>query len=149
MAKAVVRHPAAAGIEPPPWVADAVARLTAHLEGKPEDLSAIPLDMTRVPPFFRRVYEEARAVPRGQVCTYAELAALAGSPLAMRAVGQAMAKNPWPVVVPCHRVVGSAGKPGGFSAAGGLDTKARLLALEGAPLLFVGTRRLKTRPPAS
>ncbi len=67
----------------------------------------------------------------------------------MRAVGQAMAKNPWPLVVPYHHIVGSAGKPGGFSAPGGLDTKARLLALEGAPLLFVGTRRLKTRPPAS
>lgn len=133
---------------PPDWARDAMSRLERHLAGEDEDLSVIPLDMARVPPFFRRVYEEARAVPRGLVRSYAEIAAAAGSPAATRAVGQAMAKNPWPVVVPCHRVVGSAGKPGGFSAPGGLDTKARLLALEGAPLILGGPR-WKTRPAAS
>jgi methylated-DNA-[protein]-cysteine S-methyltransferase len=133
--------------EPPPWVADAMERIAAHLAGGLAELGIIPLDMTPVPPFFRRVYEEARAVPRGEVRTYAELAVAAGSPAAMRAVGQAMAKNPWPVVVPCHRIVGSAGKPGGFSAPGGLDTKARLLALEGASFIVVSPR-LKTRPVA-
>jgi methylated-DNA-[protein]-cysteine S-methyltransferase len=148
LAAAVAAHSPAEGAEPPPWVADVMARLSSYLEGKAEDLSAIPLDMSAVPPFFCRVYEALRAVPRGQVRTYAELAAAAGSPAATRAVGQAMAKNRWPVVVPCHRVVGSAGKPGGFSAPGGLDTKARLLALEGAPLIL-GEPRLKTRPAAS
>jgi methylated-DNA-[protein]-cysteine S-methyltransferase len=134
--------------EPPSWVADAMARLAGHLGGRAEDLLPIPLDMAPVSPFFRRVYEEARAVPRGEVRTYAALAAAAGSPAATRAVGQAMARNPWPVIVPCHRIVGSAGKPGGFSAAGGLDTKARLLALEGTSLI-VAVPRLKTWPPAS
>ena len=134
--------------ERPAWVAEAMERIAAHLAGAAAPLDGIPLDATDVPPFFRRVYEEARAIPRGEVRTYAQLAAAAGSPGAMRAVGQAMAKNPWPVVVPCHRVVGSAGKPGGFSAPGGLDTKARLLALEGAPFI-VAPPRLKTRPAAS
>ncbi len=136
------------GGELPPWVAEAMDRIAGHLEGSAVDFSTILLDLAPVPPFFRRVYEEARAVPRGEVRTYAELAAAAGSPAASRAVGQAMAKNPWPVVVPCHRIVGSAGKPGGFSAPGGLDTKARLLALEGASFI-VAPPRLKTRPAAS
>jgi O-6-methylguanine DNA methyltransferase len=95
--------------ETPSWVADAMARLTSHLGGRADDLSAIPLDMAPISPFFRRVYEEARAVPRGEVRTYAAIAAAAGSPAATRAVGQAMARNPWPVIVPCHRIVGSAG----------------------------------------
>ena len=140
--------PAADEAEPPPWVADAMDRIAGHLAGRVADLSVILLDLAPVPPFFRRVYEEARAVPRGEVRTYAELAASSGSPAATRAVGQAMAKNPWPVVVPCHRIVGAAGKPGGLSAPGGLDTKARLLALEGASFI-VASPRLKTRPAAS
>ncbi len=140
--------PSIGEVEPPPWVADAMDRISAHLAGRVADLSTILLDLAPVPPFFRRVYEEARAVPRGEVRTYAALAASAGSPGATRAVGQAMAKNPWPIVVPCHRIVGSAGKPGGFSAPGGLDTKARLLALEGASFIVVSPR-LKTRPAAS
>lgn len=131
---------------PPPWVRDAIARVTRLLQGHDEDLSNIPLDLERAPPFFRRAYEASRAIPRGQVWTYAELAAAAGSPAATRAAGQAMAKNPLPILVPCHRVVGSGGKPGGFSAAGGLDTKARLLAIEGAPALT--QMSLKTRPTA-
>jgi methylated-DNA-[protein]-cysteine S-methyltransferase len=133
MAKGLRAHPPSTE-EPPPWVADAIERLSAYFAGKANELGTIPLDTARVPPFFRRVYAEARAIPRGEVRTYKELAAASGSPLATRAVGQAMAKNPWPIVVPCHRVVGSAGKPGGFSAAGGIVTKARLLALEGASL---------------
>jgi methylated-DNA-[protein]-cysteine S-methyltransferase len=148
MAAGLTDHPSSTEADPPSWVADIIARLTGYFEGRALDLAGIPLDMERVSPFFRRVYEEARAIPRGEVRTYAELAAAAGSPTAMRAVGQAMARNRWPVVVPCHRVVGSAGKPGGFSAPGGLDTKARLLALEGAPCILGGPR-LKTGTAAS
>lgn len=120
--------------EPPAWVKDAILRLTRYFEGEGEDLSSIRVDLEALPPFHRKVYEASRRIARGQVWTYAELASAAGSKLAFRAVGQAMAKNPIPVVIPCHRVVASGGKPGGFSASGGLVTKARLLALEGATL---------------
>jgi methylated-DNA-[protein]-cysteine S-methyltransferase len=131
---------------PPPWVRDAIDRVTRLLAGHDEDLSGIPVDLDRAPPFFRRVYEASRRIPRGRVWTYTELAAAAGSPHATRAVGQAMARNPLPVVVPCHRVVASGGRPGGFSAPGGLDTKARLLAIEGA--LVLTQLSLKTRAGA-
>ena len=134
-------------LAPPPWVAEAIARVGRLLEGHDEDLSSLPLDLQRAPPFFRRVYEATRTIPRGRVWTYTALAAAAGSPGATRAVGQAMARNPLPLIVPCHRVVASGGKPGGFSAPGGLDTKARLLAIEGAHALT--QLSLKTRPTAS
>ncbi|MEO7327489.1 MAG: methylated-DNA--[protein]-cysteine S-methyltransferase [Minicystis sp.] len=118
----------------PPWVRAALAQITRYFEGANEDLSTIAVDLDALPPFHRKVYEAMRRIGRGQVFTYAELAAAAGSPQAFRAVGQAMAKNPIPVVIPCHRVVAAGGKPGGFSATGGLVTKARFLALEGASL---------------
>lgn len=111
-----------------------MAKITRHLAGDSVDLSTIPLDLGPVPPFFRRVYEITRAVGRGEVRTYAEIAAAAGSKAATRAVGQALARNPFPIVVPCHRVIASGNAPGGFSAPGGLDTKARLLAIEGGSL---------------
>jgi len=119
---------------PPDWVKDAIVRITRLLEGHDEDLSAIPLDLDGLPPFHRKVYEAARHIGRGQIRTYGQVAAEVGSPGAFRAVGQALAKNPIPIVVPCHRVVAAGGKPGGFSAPGGLDTKARLLAIEGLAL---------------
>lgn len=131
---------------PPPWVGEAIAQITRLLEGHDQDLSSIPLDLESATPFFRRVYEVSRAIPRGRVWTYRQLAVAAGSPDATRAVGQAMARNPLPILVPCHRVVASGGKPGGFSASGGLATKARLLAIEGAPALT--QLSLKTRAGA-
>jgi methylated-DNA-[protein]-cysteine S-methyltransferase len=82
-------------------------------------------------PFLRRVYEVVRAIPRGRVMSYQEVARAAGSPRAARAVGQAMRRNPTLFFMPCHRVVAASGL-GGFSAPGELDTKRRLLALEGA-----------------
>lgn len=87
-----------------------------------------------VPPFHRKVYRKLCKVPAGKTVTYAELARLAGSPGAARAVGQAMAKNPWPIIIPCHRVVAGNGKLGGYSGRGGPATKRALLALEGASL---------------
>jgi methylated-DNA-[protein]-cysteine S-methyltransferase len=137
--RSLARLSAAAGstapsVAPPPWVDAAIGQLTRYFEGNAEDLSGIPLDLSSVPPFHRKVYEALRRLGRGKICTYGELAALAGSPMASRAVGQALAKNPLPILIPCHRVVASGGRPGGFSAPGGLDTKARLLALEGAAL---------------
>ena len=116
----------------PAWLRRAVSGIQRHLDGDPQDLSSIPLDFDGFADFRRRVYEAARRVPSGRTVSYAELALLAGSPGAFRAVGSAMGKNPVPMLVPCHRVVASGGRPGGFSAYGGLATKARLLALEGA-----------------
>lgn len=121
------------GDPPPPFVAAAVRALQDHLAGKRSDLSAIPLDLEGLPPFRRRVMEALLATKPGQTVTYGDLALLAGSPGASRAVGQAMARNPLPILVPCHRVVASNG-PGGFSLFGSLATKERLLRLEGASL---------------
>ncbi|MGH6794019.1 MAG: methylated-DNA--[protein]-cysteine S-methyltransferase, partial [Methylocella sp.] len=95
------------------------------------ELSSVLLDMDLVPPFHRRVYEAARSIPRGGTMTYGALAARAGDAGSARAVGQALARNPFAIVVPCHRVVAAGGKIGGFSASGGIATKCRLLAIEG------------------
>jgi methylated-DNA-[protein]-cysteine S-methyltransferase len=92
----------------------------------------VALDMEGVPPFHRRVYEAARQVPPGQTLSYGEIAARAGSPGSARAVGQALGRNPFAILVPCHRVLAANGKLGGFSANGGVDTKRRMLAIEGA-----------------
>jgi methylated-DNA-[protein]-cysteine S-methyltransferase len=117
----------------PPFVAAAVRALQDHLAGRPADLGAIPLDLAGLPPFRRRVMEILLTTKPGQTITYGDLALLAGSPGAARAVGQAMARNPLPILVPCHRVVAADG-PGGFSLFGSLETKDRLLRLEGTPL---------------
>src|SRR5262249_61450420 len=93
----------------------------------------VRLDRTGVPAFRRRVYEAARTIPPGQTLSYGEVAACAGSPGAARAVGQALGKNPFAIVVPCHRVLAAGGRVGGFSAQGGIATKLRLLALQSAP----------------
>jgi methylated-DNA-[protein]-cysteine S-methyltransferase len=88
---------------------------------------SVPVDLAGVAGFTRRVLDAARAIPAGTTVTYGELARRAGSPRACRAAGQVMARNPIPLVIPCHRVVAAVG-PGGY--AGGLAMKARLLALE-------------------
>ena len=131
-ARLLRRYPDAIGGEPPPEVVDARDRILELLTAGSADLSAIALDLDRVGAFERRIYEIARAIPPGQTLTYGEIAARAGEPHAAQAVGQAMGRNPWPIVVPCHRVVGSNGKLGGFSAPGGTRTKLRILEIEGA-----------------
>lgn len=118
----------------PGWVKDAIERLRAHLTGRPQDFSRVPLDLSDATPFVAKVLRAAQAVPAGRTVTYGELARTVGSPGASRAVGRAMATNAFPVLVPCHRVVASGGAPGGFSAYGGLVTKERILELEGATL---------------
>jgi methylated-DNA-[protein]-cysteine S-methyltransferase len=90
--------------------------------------------MEGVPPFHRRVYEVARAIPPGKTLAYGDIAARLGTRGAARAVGQALGQNPFPIVVPCHRVLAAGGKVGGFSAHGGLATKLRMLAMEGVRL---------------
>jgi methylated-DNA-[protein]-cysteine S-methyltransferase len=117
---------------PPPDVQHAVDAIGVLLRGEGDELSSIPLDYSGQGAFCRRVYELARAIPMGETVTYGELAARAGEPAAARAVGQAMARNPYPLIVPCHRVMAARGGAGGFSARGGVATKFRLLRIEGA-----------------
>jgi methylated-DNA-[protein]-cysteine S-methyltransferase len=116
---------------PPPEVQRALDAIIALLGGEPRDLSFVELDMRQVPPFHRRVYEVARTIPPGATLAYGEVAARLGEPGAARDVGSALGRNPFPIVVPCHRVVAAGGKLGGFSARGGVKTKLRLLSIEG------------------
>lgn len=126
---------ASADGEPPPWVADIVARVQRHLAGETQDFSKVRYDWTRVSAFQRRIYEAALRVKSGQTQSYGQLAAAIGEPPAVaRAVGTALGQNPWPLLVPCHRFIGADGRMTGFSAPGGIKTKLRLLALEGAQL---------------
>jgi methylated-DNA-[protein]-cysteine S-methyltransferase len=111
-------------------MAEATSELRRALGGQAVDLTGIELDLRNLSSFACLVYREAQRIPRGEVRTYGELAARVGRPTAARAVGSAMAHNPFVVVVPCHRVVGGRGDLHGFSAPGGLRTKAALLAME-------------------
>jgi methylated-DNA-[protein]-cysteine S-methyltransferase len=126
------------GVEKTPprgWVAELIGRVKRHLEGAHDDFADVPLDLRAQPPFHAAVYEALRKVHAGTTTTYGALGRkISGSTGAARAVGTAMAKNPFALLVPCHRVVGSDGKLHGFSAPGGLATKARLLAIEGRPV---------------
>ena len=126
------RFPDAAEAAPAPHVQAAVEAITALLSGERLALTQVTLDLDAVPAFERRVYEAARAIPPGEVRTYGQIAAEIGDPGAAQAVGKALGRNPFPIVVPCHRVVAADGKAGGFSAPGGRSTKLRLLAIERA-----------------
>lgn len=117
---------------PPAVVQRAIDRIVTLLRGERSDLASIELDLERVPPFHRRVYELARTIPAGSTLSYGEVASRIGAPGAARAVGTALAKNPFAIVVPCHRVLAAGGKPGGFSANGGVETKLKLLSIEQA-----------------
>lgn len=117
---------------PPAPVARAIADMTALLGGEKPDLSGIQLDMSRVPEFNRGVYAIAREIPPGETLTYGDIAKRLGGVELSRDVGQALGQNPFPIVVPCHRVLAAGGKPGGFSANGGVKTKLKMLAIEGA-----------------
>ena len=118
----------------PPPVARAIAGAQRYFASERIDFSNIDVDLTGVAPFYARVYEAARRVGWGETTTYGELAALAGSPGAARGVGQALSRNPVAVIIPCHRILASGNKVGGFSAFGGTVSKERLLALEGVRL---------------
>ncbi len=133
----VQRPDSAEGGTPPAAARHALESIRAVLDGKPDALSTIVLDLDGVGEFAQRVYAAARDVPPGTTTTYGELARRLAVPGAARAVGQALGRNPVPVVVPCHRVLAAGGKPGGFSAHGGTVTKQRLLAIERpVPTLF-------------
>lgn len=118
--------------EAPAVISVAEAEIRRLLEGEKPDLLDIEIDESRVPEFNRKVYAIARAVPPGETITYGEIAQRLGDKRLAREVGAAMGANPWPIVVPCHRVTAAGGKLGGFSARGGQQTKLRLLAIEGA-----------------
>jgi methylated-DNA-[protein]-cysteine S-methyltransferase len=134
------RYPAARKALPPPEVQRAIDGIVGLLAGEPRDLSDIEIDEEAISEFNRRVYAIARQIPPGQTMTYGEIAERLGDKLLARAVGQAMGENPAPIIMPCHRVLAAGGKPGGFSASGGVVTKLRLLSIEGAapggPTLF-------------
>lgn len=111
----------------------AIEGITTLLDGGgTPDLQDVALDMHGIQPFHRRVYELAREIPPGRTLTYGEIAAQLEDPGAARAVGQALGRNPFAIVVPCHRVLAAGTRHGGFSAPGGVDTKLRILAIEGA-----------------
>ncbi|HWL09805.1 MAG TPA: methylated-DNA--[protein]-cysteine S-methyltransferase [Planctomicrobium sp.] len=114
----------------PDWMDDARELLTAYARGESVDISQIPLNITHRTPFEKRVREQLLRIGYGQTISYGELAAAAGKPRAARAVGTVMSRNPIPLVIPCHRVLGAQGKLGGYSAPSGLEMKRRLLQLE-------------------
>jgi methylated-DNA-[protein]-cysteine S-methyltransferase len=122
--------------EPPEWVRAIIARVERHLGGEPQDFADVRFDFSRVPEFIRAVLRATLAVKPGHTATYGEIAAAIGQPpAASRAVGSALGDNPWPLLIPCHRIVAAGGKMNGFSAPGGIATKVKLLALEGAQLI--------------
>ena len=126
------RFPDAGESDPPPFAADAIARVTSLLGGGGTDLADVALDFADAPDFDRSVWQAARRIPCGEVRSYGEIAREIGAPQAAQAVGLALGRNPVPIIVPCHRVLAADGKSGGFSAPGGVATKFRILEIEGA-----------------
>lgn len=116
----------------PDDVRHATEQIAALLRGEKAELDALRLDMEGLPAFHKRVYEAARKIPAGETLSYGALAERMGSPGSARPVGQALGKNPFAIVVPCHRVLAASGRVGGFSANGGVTTKLRILAAEQA-----------------
>jgi methylated-DNA-[protein]-cysteine S-methyltransferase len=120
----------------PPWVQSLIADIQRYLAGKPMDFSAVAVDLDGIDDVRRRLYVALREVAFGRTVTYGELAKQLGWSgwEGARDVGEAMGKNPMPIVIPCHRVLAAGNKPGGYSAYGGTTTKKKLLALEGVVL---------------
>ena len=125
------RFPDAGEREPHANVSAVIARIVALLRGERVDLTDVALNMDALPEFDRDVYAAARQVPPGATATYGEIAKRVNRPGAARDVGVALARNPFAIVVPCHRIVAANGKTGGFSAGGGVKTKLKLLEIEG------------------
>jgi methylated-DNA-[protein]-cysteine S-methyltransferase len=139
-ARLTARLPKAVESTPPEEVRHAIDGIVSLMDGKRADLTDIALDYEGVPEFHHRVYELIRSIPAGKTLTYGDIANILGMPGGAQAVGQAMGRNPFPILVPCHRVLAAGGKDGGFSARGGVATKRRMLVIEGAladePTLF-------------
>jgi methylated-DNA-[protein]-cysteine S-methyltransferase len=125
----VFLNPEPRTLNPLSTLADDLCRFA---DGEPVDFAHVAIDERHLAPFAGRVVAACRRIPWGQTRSYGQLAAECGSPAAARAVGQVMARNRYPLIVPCHRVLGSGGRLGGFSAPQGLRLKRRLLAMESA-----------------
>ncbi len=119
---------------PPFWIKELIRKVKTHLKGTAQDFSRLPLHFIEASDFMLSVYRAAQKIRSGDIVTYGEIAARIGKPNASRAVGSALGKNPIPLIVPCHRVITSSGKLGGYSAPGGVETKAALLEIEGISL---------------
>ncbi|WP_405160180.1 MGMT family protein [Nocardia sp. NBC_01499] len=122
-------------------IAEAITGIRAHLAGALDDLRWIPLDTSAIPEFHRAVFEVTRAIDPGHTLTYGQVADRIGAPGAAQAVGQALGRNPIPLIIPCHRVLAADNALTGFSAPGGVTTKQNLLEIErtpgfGEPTLF-------------
>ena len=134
------RFPGVSEAVPPADVRRVIDDIAALLNGEPRDLGYVKIDMAGLPDFHRRVYDVARSIPAGATLSYGNIAEQLGDRLLARDVGEALGQNPFPIIVPCHRVLAAGGKMGGFSARGGVRTKLRLLSIEGAepggPTLF-------------
>lgn len=115
----------------PPWVSSAIVALQGYFTGRPIDFAGVKIDLDGCTEFHKRIYAALLNVGWGTTTTYGALAAEVGAPDAARAIGQAMGRNPLPIIIPCHRVLASGGRIGGFSSPGGTTTKERLLVLEG------------------
>ncbi|HWE79803.1 MAG TPA: methylated-DNA--[protein]-cysteine S-methyltransferase [Pseudolabrys sp.] len=136
----IKRYPQALEAQPPSAIRGAIDGIVALLAGEPRDLAYIVIDDEGTATFNKRVYAIARKIPPGETLTYGEIAARLGDKSLSRAVGQALGENPCPIVMPCHRVLAANGKTGGFSAAGGVAIKLKILSIENAqpngPTLF-------------
>lgn len=135
------RHPQAEESSPPAEIDRAIADVRTLLDTGRADLSGVPLDLSDTPELHQAVYEIARAIPPGETLTYGDIARRLGDVALSQQVGQALGKNPIPIIVPCHRILAANGGTGGFSAPGGVDTKLKLLTIErarttDAPSLF-------------
>ncbi|MCW3476322.1 methylated-DNA--[protein]-cysteine S-methyltransferase [Limobrevibacterium gyesilva] len=151
------RYPDVPEASPPPKVQRAIDAIIALLRGESRDLSHVVLDMGGIPAFRQQLYSALRNIPAGSTITYGDLALRIGDGCTARDAGEAMGKNPFPIIVPCHRVVAANGKMGGFSARGGVATKLRMLNIEQAltgntPTLFdslpLGLSPKRRRAPA-
>lgn len=118
--------------EPPHHVQAVIDDIVALIAGAQVDLADVAVDLDGVTEFQRQVYVITRTIPPGQTLSYGDIAKRIGGVELSRDVGQALGRNPVPIIVPCHRVLAAGGKPGGFSANGGVVTKLKLLEIEGA-----------------
>ena len=130
-ARLVARLGTAARLDPPPFVAAAIGLIVRYAEGEAVDFASVPVDLEGADAFRRAIYAAARRLGFGEVTTYGALAEAAGRPGKARETGEALGRNPVPLIVPCHRIHAAGGRIGGFSAPGGSATKEKLLALEG------------------
>ena len=114
----------------PPFFKSVQNQIVEYCNGKQVDFSNVPVSLENMTTFQKRVLSALRDVKYGNTVTYKHLARLTGNPKSARAIGQVMAKNPIPIIIPCHRVIRSDGKMGGFSAMGGIKTKRRMIEME-------------------